>query len=92
MPPEHESAFAAWYSSPETKREMTVISSCFYNEPGSPTLTLYQTVMLALQMEILASLNVYADERSPVDDLIDPPKPPEKPWEDSDGDETWKNE
>ena len=59
-----------------------------------PLWTQFQRVQIALSMEILASLNVYADERSPVDDLLEPPelKPPEKPWEDSDGDETWKRD
>jgi hypothetical protein len=54
-----------------------------------PGLDIYEALTLALQMEILVSLNVYCDRDEP-DLVIElPPKPPDdddppEPWKDPD--------
>jgi hypothetical protein len=73
MPDEHESAFAAWYNSPETQREMTVIRRAFPHGEWDCALTDYQIVQLALQMQILVALDVYeVPPETPPDDDPEP--------------------
>jgi hypothetical protein len=72
---EHESAFAAWYNSPETQREIAVIRRTFPHGEWDCALTDYQVVQLALQMEILVALDVYE-----IPDIDPPEPPPDEPW------------
>lgn len=70
MADEHESAFAAWLDSPETKREMDIIRRRLDYDISE-----YEAIQLALQMEILVAMNVYRDEESDI--TIEINKPPE---------------
>ena len=54
--PDHESAVQAWLDSPDTLREIEVALK------KVPNISYQQAVMLALGVEILASLNVYGTD------------------------------
>jgi hypothetical protein len=69
MADEHESAVAAWLDNPQTQREVAIIRKRF------PTWRDYEVYSFALQIETLASLDVYEIVDLPPDD-----PPDNEPW------------
>lgn len=85
MPDERESAVAAWLDDPSTRREIAIAQSrlaLLQYDPNRPqSVPIFQAVMLALGVELLASLDIYGGG----------PQPMDEPDEDDDDDnESWR--
>lgn len=74
QPDETESATAAWLDNASTKREIEIIAQRY------PEFTRWNCVMLALQIEILAGLNIYGVYEGP-DEVEEEEDETDEPWQ-----------
>lgn len=80
MPDETESAVAAWLDSKETQREIDIARKRLIRVGGNPD----QAWLLAILVELLANLNIYADPPDipvvEVEELFPDEDEDDEPW------------
>ena len=86
MADDHESASAAWLDDAGTQRELAIIRGRF------PFWEEFKVVMFALQIQVLADLNIYGPgETHVVDATTDPDTLQSMLDDDDEDDEPWKH-